>query len=91
MPEPGAAAVANDGDSWQYRRTWQKVFISSGAIFGDSGTPEGRAAAGDEAADQETTTEAGLPGIGDAVSNGTLEFRVTSIEQPGTVCEPAGA
>lgn len=102
MTEPGGTApVASDGSWWQRRRTWQKVLIIGGAVivalailgavFGDPEASDGPAASGDDTADTTTTTEAGLPGIGDAVRDGKFEFVVTSIEQPGTVYQPPGA
>ena len=62
-----------------------------GAIFDDPEASDGPAASGDETADTTATTEAGLPGVGDAVRDDKFEFVVTSIEQPGTVYQPPGA
>lgn len=101
MTEPGGTVpVASDGNWWQRRKTWQKVLIIVGAVivalavlgavFGDPEASDGTSASGDATADTTTTTEAGLPGIGDAVRDGKFEFVVTSVEQPGDVYQPQG-
>ncbi len=61
-----------------------------GAIFDDPEASDGPAASRDETAETTATTEAGLPGVGDAVRDDKFEFVVTSIEQPGTGYQPPG-
>jgi len=41
-------------------------------------------------AEATTTTEVGLPGIGDAVRDGQFEFVVRGVEEPGAVYQPEG-
>ena len=78
------------------------VLAVAGSIAGESETSD-QAASDTTVTDSEppdettstqaeatTTTEAGLPGIGDPVRDGQFEFVVTGVEEPGTIYQPEG-
>lgn len=78
------------------------VLAVAGSIAGESETPdqgasdttpadsESRDVTTSTAAETTTTTEAGLPRIGDPVRDGQFEFVVTGLEAPGAIYQPEG-
>ena len=78
------------------------VLAVAGSIAGESETPdqgasdttpadsESRDVTTSTAAETTTTTEAGLPKIGDPVRDGHFEFVVTGLEAPGAIYQPEG-
>lgn len=78
------------------------VLAVAGSIAGESETPdqgasdttpadsESRDVTTSTAAETTTTTEAGLPEIGDPVRDGQFEFVVTGLEAPGAIYQPEG-